>query len=123
MELIQAAWLLPIVGPPIREGVVAVSGGRVAWVGGPGTPGRPAGPVHRLGDGVLLPGLVNAHCHLELSHLAAAGLPSGAGLVPWVEAVVASRGRYPDAEIAAAASAAIAGLEAAGTAAVGDVSN
>jgi cytosine/adenosine deaminase-related metal-dependent hydrolase len=43
--------------------------------------------------------------------------------VPWVEAVVASRGRHSDAEIAAAASAAIGGLEASGTAAVGDVSN
>jgi len=123
MELIQAGWLLPIVGPPIRKGVVAVSAGRVVWLGQRGDPGIPDGPVHDLGDGVLLPGLVNAHCHLELSHLAAAGLPSRAGLVPWVEAVVASRGRYSDAEVAAAASAAIGGLEASGTAAVGDVSN
>src|SRR4029453_3281720 len=84
MELIQAAWLLPITGPPIREGVVAVSAGGVAWVGRPGDPGLPDGPLHRLGDGVLLPGLVNAHCHLELSHLAVAGLPSGTGFVPWV---------------------------------------
>ena len=123
MELIQAGWLLPIVGPPIREGVVAVSAGRVVWVGHPRDAGLPDGPLQRLGDGVLLPGLVNAHCHLELSHLAAAGLPSASGFVPWVEAVVASRGRYSDAEIAAAASAAIGGLEASGTAAVGDVSN
>jgi cytosine/adenosine deaminase-related metal-dependent hydrolase len=123
MELIQAGWLLPITDPPIREGVVAVSAGRVVWVGRSGDPGLPDGPLHRLGDGVLLPGLVNAHCHLELSHLAAAGLPSGTGFVPWVEAVVASRGRHSDAEIAAAASAAIRALEASGTAAIGDVSN
>ena len=84
MELIQAGWLLPITGPPIRDGLVAVSGGRVVWVGRAGDPGAPDGPVHDLGDGVLLPGLVNAHCHLELSHLAAAGLPSGTGFVPWV---------------------------------------
>jgi cytosine/adenosine deaminase-related metal-dependent hydrolase len=121
MELIQAAWLLPIVGPPIREGVAAISSGRVVWVGHPGDSGRPDGPLHRLGDGVLLPGLVNAHCHLELSHLA--GLESGDGFVPWVEAVVASRGRHSDAEIAEAASAAIAAVEASGTVAIGDVSN
>ena len=33
MELIQAGWLLPITGPPIRDGRVAVEGGRVVWVG------------------------------------------------------------------------------------------
>jgi cytosine/adenosine deaminase-related metal-dependent hydrolase len=123
MELFQAGWLLPISGPPLRDGRVAVSGGRIAWVGRRGDPGEPEVPVQDLGPGVLLPGLVNAHCHLELSHLASAPLPSGAGFVPWVEAVVASRGKHSEAEMAAAASAAITSLEASGTVALGDVSN
>ena len=123
MQLFRSGWLLPITRPPIRDGVVGVSDGRIAWVGRRGDPGVPAGPVHDLGDGVLLPGLVNAHCHLELSHLSTRQLPSGVGFVPWVEGVVGSRGRHSEAEVAAAASAAIAALEAAGTAAVGDVSN
>jgi len=123
MKLLRSGWLLPILHPPIRDGLVAVSGGRVVWLGRRGDPGAPDAPLHDLGDGVLLPGLVNAHCHLELSHLAATGLPSGAGFVPWAEAVVASRGRHSDAEVASAAAAAIAALEASGTAAIGDVSN
>lgn len=123
MELLRSGWLLPVTHAPIRDGVVAVSGGRVAWVGRRGDPDEPRAPLRDLGDGVLLPGLVNAHCHLELSHLGKGPPPRDAGFVPWVEGVVGSRGRHSEAEVAAAASAGIDALEAAGTAAVGDVSN
>jgi cytosine/adenosine deaminase-related metal-dependent hydrolase len=76
-----------------------------------------------LGEGVLLPGLVNAHCHLELSHLAGTlPFPTG-GFVPWVEAVVESRGRHAELAVAAAVDAAVTALEAGGTAGLGDVSN
>lgn len=122
MERLRAGWLLPIAASPIRDGVVAVAGDRIAWIGRGGEAGEPDGPLRELGPGVLLPGLVNAHCHLELSHLAGlAGDPEG--FVPWVEALVSSRGRHTEAQVAAAAAAAIESLEACGTAAVGDVSN
>jgi cytosine/adenosine deaminase-related metal-dependent hydrolase len=71
---------------------------------------------------VLLPGLVNAHCHLELSHLAGQ-VPFGPGFVPWVEGVVASRGRFTEEAVRSAAAAAVRSLEDRGTVAVGDVSN
>jgi cytosine/adenosine deaminase-related metal-dependent hydrolase len=71
---------------------------------------------------VLLPGLVNAHCHLELSHLRGAA-PLADGFIPWVEAVVAARARCGEQEVAARTAAAIAFLEERGTVAVGDVSN
>ena len=123
MEILTAGWVLPIDGAPLRDGRVAIRSGRVAWVGLAGDPGEPEAPVRRLGDGVLLPGLVNAHCHLELSHLAGTPPSSGAGFVAWVEGVVASRGRHAEAEIAAAVDLAVTGLEAGGTVAIGDVSN
>jgi cytosine/adenosine deaminase-related metal-dependent hydrolase len=122
MEILTASWVLPIVGPPLRHGRVAVDAGRVAWVGRRGDPGEPEGPVRDLGEGVLLPGLVNAHCHLELSHLAGR-LVFADGFVPWVEDVVASRTRFAEAEIHAAAAGAVRFLEEHGTVAVGDVSN
>ena len=122
MEILTASWVLPVMGPPVRDGRVAVDGGQVAWVGGAGDPGEPEGRPRDLGPGVLLPGLVNAHCHLELSHLAGL-LPGGGGFVPWVESVVASRGRFAPEAMRSATASAIRFLEERGTVAVGDVSN
>lgn len=61
----RARWVLPISTPPIADGVVAVEGDRIAWVG-PAAAG-PQGEDRDLGNALLLPGLVNAHCHLELT--------------------------------------------------------
>jgi aminodeoxyfutalosine deaminase len=122
MLVLSAGWVLPVSGAPIAGGRVAVESGRVVWVGRAGAPGDPGGPVHALGPGVLLPGLVNAHCHLELSHLAG-GVPFGGGFVPWVEAVVNARGRFSEDQVAGATKAAVRFLEERGTVAVGDVSN
>jgi 5-methylthioadenosine/S-adenosylhomocysteine deaminase len=61
----HARWVVPIASPPIGNGVVCVDGDRIAYVG----PERdaPAGADHDLGEALLMPGLVNAHCHLELT--------------------------------------------------------
>ena len=120
--ILTASWVVPVETPPIRDGRVVVESGRVAWVGSGDDPAAPEGPVRDLGPGVLLPGLVNAHCHLELSHLRGA-VPLGQGFVPWVEGVVAARTDFSDDEARAETVAAIADLEARGTVAVGDVSN
>src|SRR5512143_3613959 len=122
METVTTSWVLPIVAPPIRNGRVAVQDGRVAWIGAAGVSGAPDGAVRDLGPGVLVPGLVNAHCHLELSHLAGR-LPVGSGFVPWVESVVAARGCFSEDEMRSATRAALEFLDERGTAAVGDVSN
>lgn len=61
----RARWVVPITSPPLADGVVAVEGTRVAFVGEPSD--APAGDEIDLGDAILLPGLVNAHCHLELT--------------------------------------------------------
>lgn len=61
----RARWIVPISSPPIANGTVAVQDGRIAYVG-PSAEGG-AADDHDLGNVVLLPGLVNAHCHLELT--------------------------------------------------------
>jgi cytosine/adenosine deaminase-related metal-dependent hydrolase len=75
-----------------------------------------------LGEVVLLPGLVNAHCHLELSHLAGR-LAEASGFVDWVERLITMRPQDAPDTVRRRASAAIQELEDTGTAAVGDVSN
>jgi 5-methylthioadenosine/S-adenosylhomocysteine deaminase len=60
----RARWVLPITSPPIENGCVTVEQGRISHVGDE----PPAGvAVLELGDAVLMPGLVNTHCHLELT--------------------------------------------------------
>lgn len=42
-------------------------------------------------DGVIIPGMVNTHCHLELSHMAEK-IPTGTGLLQFIGNVVKQRG-------------------------------
>jgi aminodeoxyfutalosine deaminase len=116
----RADWLLPISDAPIRGGVVTIDGQRIVGVGT-----DVHGEVIDLGHVVILPSLVNAHTHLELSHLHGR-IPRGEQFVQWVSAVIASRREYPDVDdprILEAARNAIADLRNSGTGLVGDVSN
>ncbi|HEY3287084.1 MAG TPA: amidohydrolase family protein [Gemmatimonadaceae bacterium] len=62
----HARWVLPVATPPIADGTVVVDGDCIAWVG-PRADAPAGGVDDDLGDAVLLPGLVNAHTHLELT--------------------------------------------------------
>ena len=61
----HARWVLPISAPPIEHGTVAVADGRIDYVGPRSA--APPGTDAELGNALLLPGLVNAHSHLELT--------------------------------------------------------
>ena len=65
MIVYTARWVLPISRPSIEHGAVGVEGGRIAWVGTASD--APAGQRVELGECALMPGLVNAHSHLELT--------------------------------------------------------
>jgi 5-methylthioadenosine/S-adenosylhomocysteine deaminase len=61
----HARWVLPITQPPIENGTVVETDGRITYVGPRSL--APAGDDYDLGESILLPGLVNAHTHLELT--------------------------------------------------------
>lgn len=73
---------------------------------------------------MVLPGLVNAHTHLELSHLAGAVTPASS-FVQWVRAMLRVRAAATRsaADVSSAISRAIAAMEATGTAGIGDIGN
>lgn len=72
--------------------------------------------------GLLIPGLVNAHCHLELSHMAGA-LPEAPGLVPFLKSITRNRSTYPRERIRESMSEAEALMIREGIVAVGDIAN
>src|SRR5215211_6510950 len=122
MQILSASWVVPVAAPPLAGGRVAVSDGRIQWIGRAGDAGAPEGTAVDLGDGVLMPGLVNAHCHLELSHLAGQ-VDASRGFVHWVEDVVEKRKGVSEKDLRAGARRGLSQLESTGTVAVGDVSN
>ncbi len=117
----RAAWVLPIVAPPIRSGWVDVQDGRVRAVGAPGEePDARVDDEIDLGRVALLPGLVNAHTHLELSWLWGR-VPPAVSFTAWVGHLIALRraeGDKPDAMTLV-----LTECEEAGTALVGDIAN
>jgi cytosine/adenosine deaminase-related metal-dependent hydrolase len=64
--ILRSRWLLPISSPPIENGAVVVDGDRITAVGNwDDLRSTHSGEVLDLGEQVLMPGLVNAHCHLD----------------------------------------------------------
>ena len=72
-------------------------------------------------DGILLPGLINAHCHLELSHLKGQ-IPEGTGMTDFILAILGKRGAAEEA-IREAIAQADREMHAEGIVAVGDICN
>ncbi len=115
--------MLPIAGAPIRDGWVAVEHGRIAALGRR-TP-NDGTRDEDLGDAAIMPGLVNAHTHLEFSYLHDR-VPPASSFLTWVRAVVDERRQRPDPrspEIVGAIERAISQSQHTGTALVGDISN
>ncbi len=84
---LKARWVFPVSGEPIPDAAVTIEGGRIAAVGKP----APGAPVEDLGNVAILPGLVNAHTHLEFSDLAMPLGRPGMALVDWIREVIAFR--------------------------------
>jgi aminodeoxyfutalosine deaminase len=121
-RLLLARWIVPVTRPPIEGGGVAIDGGRIVAVG----PGRRLRSEHAdaavedLGDAVVLPGLVNAHTHLELSQVRRQG--SSAEFVPWLAGMIGGAAvPATERQVAAAVAEGIAQCRCFGVTCVGDI--
>jgi len=124
MIVYAAKHLLPVASPPIQSGAVVVHEGRIATVGRRKDVVRahPGVEVRDLGEAAIVPGLINAHTHLELSHLHdPQAQPTS--FMAWVRDLVARRGQASEEAIESAATAAVETMISRGTVAVGDVGN
>ena len=84
MHHYRARYVFPVVGEPIGDGVLSVDGERIVAVG----KRPPGGQIEDLGNVAMVPGLVNAHTHLEFSDLRKPLGTPGMALVDWIRLVI-----------------------------------
>jgi aminodeoxyfutalosine deaminase len=136
----RASWVLPIDAPLIRDGWVEVDHGQIIGLGGsprpdsePGTANPEREPRTRNDEPrtVILPALVNAHTHLELSWMRGR-VPPGDTMPAWAARLISERQRGDSIQQRSTVGAdfrrdAIAGAieeaRASGTGLIGDVAN
>lgn len=85
--LLKAPYVIPMTGKVVENGAVRTEGDRIAEVG-QGVKATKADATIKLDDCILLPGLVNAHCHLDLSYLAGK-FPPPTSFAGWVRQRIA----------------------------------
>lgn len=91
---LRARVVLPVSQPAIEDGAVFISRGRIAAVGRWRDLRRKAPAQTRdLGEAILLPGLVNAHCHLDYTDMAGA-IPPPKHFLDWIEGIIALKAAW-----------------------------
>ncbi len=89
--ILRARVVVTMDGPPIGNGAVAINGDRIVDVGGfHEIRARNAGDVVDLGERALLPGLINAHCHLDYTCLRGR-IPRQESFADWIRAIITEK--------------------------------
>jgi aminodeoxyfutalosine deaminase len=96
--ILRARVILPVASPPIENGGVLIFRNRIvaagAWKNFPAElTSSPNSKIADLGEVILLPGLVNAHCHLDYTSLA--GLwPPPKTFTDWIPRMLAAKAEW-----------------------------
>src|SRR5438046_6905902 len=95
--ILRARVVVTMDGPPIENGAVVISGDRVLDVGKfPEVSGRHSGQeLVDLGEQALLPGLINAHCHLDYTCLRGK-IPPQESFASWIRAINAEKAKLSE---------------------------
>jgi aminodeoxyfutalosine deaminase len=121
MKIFRADYIFPVNAEPIKNGVVVVDdAGKIISVADSLPHDLKAGAPEQL-KGIICPGFINTHCHLELSHLKDKIKPGG-GLINFIKDIQSVR-KADAAAIAEAAEKADSEMYENGIVAVGDIAN
>jgi cytosine/adenosine deaminase-related metal-dependent hydrolase len=116
-HVLSGRWIFPASAAPLERGTIAIEAGRVVAVESRGV----RTPDQDLGNVAIIPGLVNAHTHLDLSGLRGK-VPLGPDFIGWLKSIIDHRrAQTPDQILADARQ----GLEESlrfGTTLLGDIS-
>ena len=95
--ILRARLLLPITGRPVENGAVLIFRDRIAlagpWKSFPAELSSAPTQILDLGDVVLLPGLVNAHCHLDYTAMAG-WWPPPKKFTDWIPRMIAAKAEW-----------------------------
>lgn len=90
--LLRARWVVPVAAEPIPDGALCVRDGRIQSVGRwRDLRHLPVTAREDLGEVIVCPGLVNAHCHLDYTGLAG-HLPPQASFTAWIQSIKGAKG-------------------------------
>lgn len=119
LKYFSADWIFPVSSSPIKNGVVAVNeNGEIQQVLTAAEVKNPDVIRHK---GAIVPGFINTHCHLELSHMFGQ-IPEKTGLVEFVQQIIKNR-QSSEVQIESAMQNADQQMFNNGIVAVGDISN
>lgn len=119
MRKITADWIFPVSSSPLSNAVIVLDDDDQILSIDDKEKHDPA--LLESYRGVIVPGFINTHCHLELSHMKGV-VDTGTTLIPFITGVVTKRNATPEVIAAAIAHAEAEMLEG-GIVAVGDISN
>jgi cytosine/adenosine deaminase-related metal-dependent hydrolase len=115
MKIIRSRVVVPMVGEPIDNGAVAIVGNEIAGVGRfEEVKARHGGDVLDLGEQIVLPGLINAHCHLDYTLLRGQILPQKS-FTDWIRAINERKAALSDEDYVASINAGVAEVQKFGT--------
>jgi aminodeoxyfutalosine deaminase len=118
MRKIAATHIYPISSAPITNGVITIADdGTILNIDT-----LHEGEDVEFYEGIICPGFVNTHCHVELSHLRGA-IPESTGMANFIRGIISTRNKYSEAEIQKSIETAEAEMLKNGIVAVGDISN
>lgn len=118
---ISADFVIPLKGDPLKKGIVSIDeqGEIISLYNNESA--RIINEPIEYHKGIIVPGFINSHCHLELSHMKGQIAP-GSGLVPFLKNVIKQRTADEETILRAMESSDM-DMRENGIVAVGDISN
>jgi cytosine/adenosine deaminase-related metal-dependent hydrolase len=119
IRYLTADYIFPISSPPIKNGIIIVDDNEaIQDITEPGS----RNPELEIYNGIICPGFINTHCHLELSYMKGA-IPEKLGMAGFIQNMLAKRPGHAHEQILKAITAAEQEMINNGIVAVGDISN
>lgn len=121
MRKISADYIFPISSEPIKNGVITIDGDGTVLETSPPAP-LPQERGVEYYKGIICPGFINTHCHLELSHMRSQ-VAEQLGMTGFIKEIITKRSNFSEAEIQEKIIEAETEMIKNGIVAVGDISN